>query len=95
MPFLKPPERPFSIGNSLLKALFDFKEIKFHKFDDKLSIEMVNFKDDNGFSLLAKKTSNTMIIKTEGMYYLVDGISDSRLSVRGLDGASVDFGVLF
>jgi hypothetical protein len=94
MPFLKPPERPFSTGHSLLKALFDFKEIKFSKFDDKLSIEMVNFKDDNGFSLLARKTSNTMILKIEGRYYLVDGLSDGRLSVRSLDGSSVDDGVL-
>jgi hypothetical protein len=95
VPFLKPQERPFSTGHSLLKALFDFKEIKFSKLNDKLSIEMVNFKDDNGFSLLARKTSNTMILKTEGLYYLVDGISDGRLSVRGLDGVSVDDGVLF
>ena len=90
VPFLKPPERPFSTGFSLLKALFDFKEIKFSKLDDKLTMEMVNFKDDDGFSLLARKTSNTMVLKTDGMYYLIDGISEGRLIVRGLDGASVD-----
>jgi hypothetical protein len=95
VPFLKPPERPYSTGRSLLKVLFDFKEVKFSKLDDKLSMEMVNFKDDDGFSLLVRKASNTMILKTEGIYYLIDGISEGHLTVRGLDGPSVDNGVLF
>ena len=95
VPFLKPPERPYSTGRSLLKVLFDYKEVKFSKLDDKLSMEMVNFKDDDGFSLLARKASYTMILKTEGIYYLIDGISEGRSNVRGLDGASVDDGVLF